>query len=298
MDLMRFNDFYLRFYNAELQTNSEALISEFYALWCEAEESGVPPDTLMEETEDCIHRIVTTDLFTLAASEWIGNKAHYSISKALAHQVSIHYLQHPTVVRFDLSKVLQSSANAVARRLCALDVPVPVSLGWILSLHEDLPSSPKVLRTTSRVIDFLTAEHPATCKRLLEAEKSPFTYPGVVQNTLENLTIKSKELDALPSLIELQMSSEMRRSFRYMRLNENRTITEQIQGQSLFELFTTAQHFKYSNQVAVEYKNNTETVDAMIPMFTHEMSIELPQTWTADPLLYGQMRIHMWSDSD
>lgn len=298
MDMMQFNEFYLRLYNANLQDDGEALLKEFYALWCKAVDDGVDMDTLTEEAEDCLHHIASTDLFALAACEWIGKEAHYSISKALAHQVSVRYLQRPTLVRFELSNTLELSATAVARRLCALDVPIPISLGWAFSLNEDLRSSAQVSNTMARVINFLAVEHPATCKRLLEAKQSPFARSRLAQDVLERLTIESKELEALPHLIELQMPPEMRRSFRNLRRNESRAIAEQVQGQSLFEMFTTAQHFKYSNQVAVEYQNEHEAVDAIVPMFTQEMSVELPQTWTADPLLYGQTRINMWSETE
>lgn len=294
MDMMRFNDFYLRFYNANLEDEGEALLKEFYVLWCEAEDGGVEMDMLVEEAENCLHHIATTDLFTIAACEWIGTQAHYSISKALAHQISVRYLQHPTLVRFALATAQESSATAVASRLCALEVPTQVALGWALSLDEDLPASPRVSNTVANVADFLATEHPATCKRLLEADRSPFTHSTSARAILHRLLNESRELEALPHLVELQMSSEMRRSFRYLRRNENRAITEHARGQSLFEMLITAKHFKYSNQVAFEYQNGGETVDAMVPMITQQMSIELPQTWIVDPMLYGRMKIEMW----
>lgn len=49
------------------------------------------------------------------------------------------------------------------------------------------------------------------------------------------------------------MSSEMRRSFRYLRQSESRAVTERAQGESfLTGMFIISEHFKYSNQVAVE----------------------------------------------
>ncbi|MNB86761.1 hypothetical protein D3C75_337140 [compost metagenome] len=94
------------------------------------------------------------------------------------------------------------------------------------------------------------------------------------------------------------MSSDMRRSLSYLRRNESRAVTERAHGESLFEMFMTAQHFKYSNQVSVEYQNDHETVETMIPMFTQEMSMELPQTWIADPLLYDQKIMSLWKGAD
>jgi len=296
MEMMRFNDFYLRLYRIDHEHDGPALLQEFYAFWREVEASGVDTDTLAEESKDCLRHIAATDLFVLAACEWIGDKGHYKLSKALTHEVNVHYLQHPKLVRFALAGATEQCATTVARRLCALDVPVAVALGWLLSVNEDLPPSPLISSTTSRVIDFLAVEHPSTCKRLLEAESSPFTDSPLAQNLAERLAAELHELEALPHLVELQMSSEMRRSLRYLRRNESRAVTEQAHGQSLFEMFMTAEHFKYSNQVAVEYHNDQETVEAMIPMFTHEMSAELPQTWTADPLLYGRIVINLWEN--
>lgn len=40
MDMMRFNDFYLRLYRADPDQDGQALLDEFYALWREAEKSG------------------------------------------------------------------------------------------------------------------------------------------------------------------------------------------------------------------------------------------------------------------
>lgn len=37
MDMIRFNDFYLRLYRANLKRYGQALLDEFYALWRDAE---------------------------------------------------------------------------------------------------------------------------------------------------------------------------------------------------------------------------------------------------------------------
>lgn len=299
MDIMRFNDLYLRLYGADLQRDGIALVSEFYALWLEAEASGMEADTLVKEADNCLRRIASTDLFVFAACDWIGNKGLLRLSKALAHEVSVHYLQHFKLLRFALSDVAEECAANVARRLCALDVPVAVSLGWALSMNEDLPPSLQISSTTAKVMDFLAVEHPSTCKQLLEAESSTFAHSPLALNLTERLAIDARELDALPHLVELQMSSEMRRSLRYLRRSENRAMTEQAQGQSfLADLFMTSEHFKYSNQVALEFQHEQETVETMIPMSTHEMSVDLPQTLVADPLLYGHMVMSLWRGID
>ncbi|WP_027921756.1 hypothetical protein [Pseudomonas sp. URMO17WK12:I12] len=298
MDMMRFNDLYLRLYNESRQGNGEALLNEFYALWCEAEKGGVDRATLITEADNCLLQIADSDLFTLAACEWIGKKAHRSISKALMHQVGVRHLQCLQLLKFDLTDALESSAIAVAPRMCVLTAPVSVVLGWVLSLHEARPFSAKVIRMATRVIDFLVAEYPVTCKRLLEAEHSPFAHSEVAQDALKRLVTEAADLDALPGLIELRMSSDMRRSLRYLRRDENRSMMEQVRENSLFDLITTAQHFKYSNSVAMEYVTDREPNDAIIPMFTEEMSIELPQTWITDPIGYAQIIKNLWRTSD
>ncbi len=69
----------------------------------------------------------------------------------------------------------------------------------------------------------------------------------------ERLASELDALEALPHLVEFQMSSEMRRSFRYLRQSESRAVTERAQGESfLTDMFIISEHFKYSNQVAVE----------------------------------------------
>jgi len=69
----------------------------------------------------------------------------------------------------------------------------------------------------------------------------------------ERLASELDALEALPHLIEFQMSSEMRRSFRYLRQSESRAVTERAQGESfLTGMFIISEHFKYSDQVAVE----------------------------------------------
>lgn len=297
MDMMRFNDLYLRLYGANQEQDGQALLEEFYGLWREAEMAEVDVETLREQAKGCLRRIATTDLFLLAACYWIGTKGHYRLSKALAHEISVHYLQYPKLVRFALTGVTEQCATTVARRLCALDVPVAVSLGWVLSLNEDLPPSPLISSNTATVIEFLAVEHPATCKRLLEEESSPLTDSPLAQHLTERLASELRELEALPHLAELEMSSEMRRSLRYLRRNESRAVTEQARGDFfLADMFMASEHFKYANKVAVEYQNDQDTVEAMIPMFSHEMSVELPQTWTADPLLYGYMVQRLWEE--
>ena len=297
MDMMRFNDFYLRLYRADPDQDGQALLDEFYALWREAEKSGVDAETLREEAKFCLRKIATPDLLLRAAREWIGNKGHYRLSKALTHELSVRYLQHPELLRFALSGTTEKCATTVARRLCALDAPVVVTLGWVLSMNEDLAPSPLISSTTATVVGFLAVEHPATCKRLLEAESSPLADSPLALHLAETLTSELRELEALPHLAELQMSSEMRRSFRYLRRNESRAVTEQARGDSfLADMFMLSEHFKYSHQVAVEYQNNQETVETMIPMITHEMSVELPQTWTADPLFYSHLVHQLWEE--
>ncbi len=298
MDMMRFNDFYLRLYNGDAKQDGPAILEDFYTLWREAESSGVDAESLHEEAKGVLQRIVAKDLFLLAASEWIGKKGHFKLGKALAHEISIRYLQHPELLKFALSETAEECATTVARRLCALDVPVAVSLGWALSMSEDLPPSQLIANTTAKVTNFLATEHPATCKRLLHAESSPFADSQVAQQLAERLASELDALEALPHLVELQMSSEMRRSFRYLRRSESRAITGRAQGESfLADMFMLSEHFKYSNQVAVEYLNDQQAVETMIPMFTHEMSVELPQTWIADPLLYGHMVANLWKEA-
>lgn len=297
MDMMRFNDFYLRLYRADPDPDGQALLDEFYALWREAEKSGVDAETLREEAKVCLRKIATPDFFLRAACEWIGNKGHYRLSKALTHELSVRYLQHPELLGFALSGTTEKCATTVARRLCALDAPVVVTLGWVLSMNEDLTPSPLISSTTATVVGFLAVEHPATCKRLLEAASSPLADSPLALHLAETLTSELRELEALPHLAELQMSSEMRRSFRYLRRNESRAVTEQARSDSfLADMFMLSEHFKYSNQVAVEYQNDQETVETMIPMITHEMSVELPQTWTADPLFYSHLVHQLWEE--
>lgn len=298
MDMMRFNDLHLRLYNEARQGKEEALLSEFYALWCEAEKGGDDRGTLLAEADNCLQQIADSDLFTLAVCEWLGKRAHRSISKALMHQVSVRHLQCLHLLKFDLTDAPESSAVAVASRMCVLTAPVSVVLGWVLSLYDARPFSGKVTRMTTRLIDFLVAEYPVTCKRLLEAEHSPFAHSEVAQAALERLVTEAAELDALPGLVELRMSSDMRHSLRYLRRDENRSMMEQVRENSLFDLITTTQHFKYSNSVAMEYVTDREPNDAIIPMFTEEMSIELPQTWITDPIRYAQIMMNLWRASD
>ncbi len=297
MDMMRFNDFYLRLYRADPDQDGQALLEEFCALWREAEKSGVDAETLREEAKGCLRKIATPELFVWAACEWIGNKGHYRLSKALIHELSVHYLQHPELLRFALSGITDKCATTVARRLCALDAPVVATLGWVLSMNEDLAPSPLISSTTATALGFLAVEHPATCKHLLEAQSSPLASSPLVMHLAERITSELRELEALPRLAELQMSSEMHRSFRYLRRNESRAVTEQARGDSfLADMFMLSEHFKYANQVAVECRNDQEIVETMIPMVTHEMSVELPQTWTADPLFYSQLVHRLWEE--
>ncbi|GFM83882.1 hypothetical protein PSCICN_45740 [Pseudomonas cichorii] len=70
------------------------MLKEFYTLFYEAEDGGLDMKMLMNKTENYLHLIATTDLSTMAVCEWIGKQARHTISQALAHYVSVHYLQN------------------------------------------------------------------------------------------------------------------------------------------------------------------------------------------------------------
>ncbi|ENB9666109.1 MULTISPECIES: hypothetical protein [Pseudomonas] len=297
MDMMRFHDLYLRLYTEDLQANGEKLLDRFFGLWSEAEESGIDLDTLNEEADDCFHRIAETRLFPLAACRWIGELGRVGISKPLLHHVSVRYLQHSELLRFQLPEGLELSSISAASRMCVMNVPVPVSLGWILSLNEDLPTSSRLTSTTATIVGLLTSEYPGTCMRLLKSENSPFAHSQIAQDALKRLVAAGTALEDLPYLTELEMPPAMERSFRYLRRNESRTVTDHAHEHSLFGT-VTAQHFKYASSIAMEYVANGEATDMTVPMFTHEMSLELPQTWIADPLRYALMMNSLWNRFD
>ncbi|MCE0881293.1 hypothetical protein [Pseudomonas putida] len=297
MDMMRFHDLHLRLYTEDLQANGEELIDQLFALWGEAEEGGIDLETLREEADDCLHHIATTRLFPLAACKWLGELGHIEISKPLLHHVSVRYLQHTELLRFRLPEGLELSAIGAASRMCVMNVPVPVSLGWILSLNEDLPTSSQLTSMTAKIVGLLTSELPGTCMRLLKSENSPFADSQLTQDALKRLVAAGSAMDDLPHLIELEMPSAMERSFRYLRRDENRSVTEHAHEHSLLGT-VTARHFKYASSIAMEYVANGEATDMTVPMFTHEMSLELPQTWIADPLRYTLMMNSLWNGSD
>lgn len=297
MDMMRFHDLYLRLYTEDLRSNGAGLLDEFHALWSEAEKSGADLDTLHDEADDCLHHIAQTTLFSLAACKWIGDLEHIGISKALLHHVSVRYLQHPELLKFRLPEGMGLSAISAARRMCVMSVPVPVSLGWILSLNDDLPTTPQLARATAKIVGLLTAEYPGTCLRLLKSENSPFSHSQIAQDALKRLVAAGSALDDLPHLIELEMAPDMERSFRYLRRNESRSVTDHAHEHSLFGT-VTARHFKYASSIAMEYVSNDEATDMTTSMFTHEMSVELPQTWIADPLRYALMMNSLWNGLD
>ncbi|GLO56910.1 hypothetical protein JET76_27815 [Pseudomonas putida] len=297
MDMMRFHDLYLRLYTEDLQANGKELLDQFFALWSEAEESGIDLDSLNEEADDCFHRIAETRLFPLAVCKWVGELGHKGISRPLLHHVSVRYLQHSELLRFLLPEEAEQSALKAASRMCVMSVPVPVSLGWILSLNEELPASSRLTSITRMVVGLLTSEYPGTCMRLLKSEKSPFAQSRVAQEALQRLVAADATLDNLPYLTELEMPPAMERSFRYLRRDESRSVTDQAHEHALFGT-VTAKHFKYATRIAMEYVGNDEAGDMTIPMFTHEMSFELPQTWVADPLRYALMMNALWNGSD
>ena len=189
------------------------------------------------------------------------------------------------------------TALRAASRMCVMSVPVPVSLGWILNLNEELPASSRLTSTTRKVVGLLTSEYPGTCMRLLKSEKSPFAQSRVAQESLQRLVAADATRDNLPYLTELEMPPAMERSFRYLRRDESRSVTDQAHEHALFGA-VTAKHFKYATKIAMEYVGNDEASDMTIPMFKHEMSFELPQTWVADPLRYALMMNALWNGSD
>lgn len=158
MDLMRFNDLYRRLRTRGPESDGVPLLDEFHVIWSEAESRGIDLDTLEEATDNCLRHIATTTLFPLAACKWIGQLGHEALNEALLHHVSVRFLQHRQLLRFELPEGLEGAAVTAAKRMCAMSVPVAVSLGWILSLNESRPCNPELKSSIAKVVGLLAAE--------------------------------------------------------------------------------------------------------------------------------------------
>ncbi|ENZ7196984.1 TPA: hypothetical protein QIW90_002764 [Klebsiella variicola] len=245
--------------------------------------------------DNCLQEISnSTSLFAIALSCWLTDDDYYELAKALADKASVNYLQVEYPLAYDLSALDESRAILTACRLCALDVSPAISLGWVLSLVTAYPASATALNAARALTQHHTQEYPLTTQRLLASPKSPFTSLGIAKMALAELEQQQNHLDTLPVLRELTMSPEMRLMYASLKRSENREIQRHSEAHSIFGLFVTKQHFKYANKTAVEFAIGDDVKETTLEMISLQVRVELPLTWSTDPLSAGLTRKRLW----
>lgn len=159
------------------------------------------------------------------------------------------------------------------------------------ALEEGQPLEPQILALLRNLLN----DYPVTVQRLLESADSSFKESKLASEMLLLLQKQQEEREALPSLRELAMTSEMRLVLASIRRTTNRQVTRHAEEQSIFAKIFKAQHFKYANRTSVEMLVGAQTVqETSLNMEEFSIKTEFPVTELTDPITARLQRRRLW----
>jgi hypothetical protein len=246
-------------------------------------------------TGDCLHAVADSGLlFSIALSRWLSRDADIPLGKALQHQASVARLDQTHPQSYDLQHVEEPDAIVAAKRLCALAAAPAVSLGWALSMARQFPDSASTASALTELLDYHIHELPRSTQTLLASSESVFGALDASINGLRRLQESEAELSILPHLRELEMTADMRLIFSTLKRNEHREIHRQAEERSIFALVTRRIHLKYSLRPTIEVRGEGSSTESQMAMVSHELTVELPLSEGADPMLGRAKRNRLW----
>jgi hypothetical protein len=292
----QFREIYQQLADGERNSESDAaLLARLAALARPALSEAGSATLIPNALRDCLDAISQSpDLCPAALSGWLATDEDVPLGKVLQHNASIECLNQAYPQSFTLTGTNADQAALTAGRLCALAASPALSLGWALSLARDFPHSAHAVEAVAAVLDYHCAQLPSSTRRLLSAEASEFSGLAASISALAKLEEQDAGLDALPHLIELEMTADMRLLLSSMRRQERRDIDRQAHEQSFFMSFFKQYNLKYGGDTAIEIRGDAGTIDTSMEMSSFELSIELPLSETVDPVLGRMSRNRLW----
>ena len=259
-------------------------------------EPGADPDRF-----DCVgigqslHVIAESQaLLPIALARWLGSQADVRLGKALLHEASVTYLNQRFPQSFDLNRVPERDAITTARRLCALAAAPAISLGWALSMARDFAGSPAACGEAMDLLDYHVDQLLGSTVECLTAPESSFRDLDASAEALRRAREAQQVLEALPRLLELEMTADMRLLHSSLKRKEHREIHRRADEFSVFSRIAPQVKLKFASRPVIEVRDQTSTRDMAIQMFSQELIVELPLSELTDPVIGSMHRNRLW----
>jgi len=250
------------------------------------------------DIDNCLHAIVQSPvLFPIALARWLAGESDIPLGKALLHRANVAYLDQRFPQSYDLTGLPEADAITVARRLCALVAAPAISLGWTLSLARDFRSSDAVRIQAMKLLDYHIEQLLVSTAEFLASPESSFQNLDASIEALRRAREEQQILEGLPQLRELDMTVDMRLLHSSLKRSEHREIHRQAEEASVFLGLMHQVRLKYANRTVIEFRNEAGTQEMAIPMFSHELRVELPLSELTDPVRGGVRRNRLWGSS-
>lgn len=247
------------------------------------------------DIDNCLHAITQSPaLFPIALARWLAGDSDIRLGKALLHQASVAHLDQRFPQSYDLTGVLEADAITTARRLCALAAAPAISLGWTLSMARDFPSSDSVRTQTKELLDYHVDQLLVSTVEFLASPESSFQNLDASIETLRQAREAQQILEGLPRLRELDMTADMRLLHSSLKRSEHREIHRRADEVSVFRGLLHQVKLKYASRPVIEVRNESGTQEMSIPMFSHELTVELPLSELTDPVIGRVRRNRLW----
>ncbi|HDS1227352.1 hypothetical protein I5U05_003200 [Stenotrophomonas maltophilia] len=250
------------------------------------------------DIENSLHAIVQSPaLFPVAIARWLTNDGDIPLGKALLHKANVSHLAQRFPQSYDLARVPESDAITTARRLCALAATPAISLGWVLSMAREFSGSYEVRTQTSELLGYHIDQLLVSTVELLASPESSFQGLDASIEALRRAREARQTLDGLPQLRELDMTADMRLLYSSLKRSEHREIHRRAEEASVFHGLLHQVRLKYAIRPVIEVRSEAGTQEMVVPMSSHELSVELPLSEHTDPVLGRMRRNGLWGSS-
>ena len=247
------------------------------------------------DIDNCLHAIAQSPvLFPIALARWLVGETDVRLGKALLHQASVAHLDQRFPQSYNLTGVAEADAITTARRLCALAAAPAISLGWTLSMVRDFPSSDAVRTQAMELLEYHVDQLLVSTAEFLASPESSFQDLDASIETLRRAREAQQVLEGLPRLRELDMTADMRLLHSSLKRSEHREIHRRADEASVFRGLLHQVKLKYASRPVIEVRHEYGTQEMAIPMFSHELAVELPLSELTDPVIGRVRRNRLW----
>lgn len=250
------------------------------------------------DIDNCLHAISQSPvLFPIALARWLAGDTDIRLGKALLHHASVAHLDQRFPQSYDLTGVPEADAITTARRLCALAAAPAISLGWTLSMARDFPNRDAVSTQAMELLDYHVDQLLVSTAEFLASPESSFQDLDASIETLRRAREAQQILEGLPRLRELDMTADMRLLHSSLKRSEHREIHRRAEEASVFRGLLHQVKLKYASRPVIEVRHESGTQEMAIPMFSHELAVELPLSELTDPVIGRMRRNRLWRNA-